>query len=341
MTRFAHGLVVGKFYPPHAGHHFLIDTASARCDALTVVVAGSAQESISPELRAEWVRERHPAVEVVDGYDEHPIDYDDPDVWSLHVAVFKKLCPHPVDVVFSSEPYGDELARRFGATHVPVDVSRATVPVSGSAIRERPDRHWSVLTPPVRAWLTKRVAVVGAESTGTTTLVKDLADHYGTAWVPEYGREFTEGLVRDGMPLDAIPWDDEDFEWIAKRQQELEDAAARSAGPVLICDTDALATCIWQERYLGRSTSAVERLAAARSYSLYLLTYPEDVPFEQDGYRDGGHVRSWMTGRFAERLENREEPCVDVRGPREARLAAAVAAVDRVLDAGWALAPPR
>lgn len=340
-SRFANGLVVGKFYPAHAGHHFLIETAAARCEALTVVVAGSVQESMSPSLRAKWLRDRHPDVHVVSGYDEHPIDYDDPDVWSLHFAIFEALCPDPVDAVFSSEPYGDELARRFGAVHVPVDVPRATFPVSGSAIRERPDQHWDYLTPPVRAWLTKRVVVVGAESTGTTTLTKDLAHHYGTEWVPEYGREFTERLVRDGTAMKAIQWSDDDFELIAKSQHGLEDAAALKAGPVLICDTDALATCVWQERYRGRSTSPVELLAASRSYALYLLTCPEEVPFEQDGYRDGEHVRSWMTKRFEQRLETRSEPWLALRGSHEMRLAAATAAIDSVLEAGWALAPPR
>ena len=69
---------------------------------------------------------------------------------------------------------------------------------------------------------------------------------------------------------------------IARRQQRDEDRAARRSGPVLVCDTDALATCIWQERYMGRSTGDVEAIAASRSYALSVLT-SDDIPFVQDG----------------------------------------------------------
>ena len=338
-ARYGHGLIVSKFYPPHAGHHFLIDTAASMCDRLTVVLAASAQESIPAELRAAWLEERHPGVTIAWGYDEHPVDYDDPQIWDAHMAVFRSLCPEPVDAVFSSEPYGAELARRFGAAEVAVDIERSTVPVSGTAVRADPRAHWGQLEPPVRAWLVKRVAIVGAESTGTTTLARDLAAHYDTAWVPEYGRTLTEERIAAGTPVEDIQWTDADFVMIARRQQRDEDAAARASGPVLICDTDALATCIWQERYLGRSTDDVEAIAASRSYALTILT-DDDTPFEQDGARDGEHLRHWMTERFAHRLGERGGVSLCVSGSRAERLAAAVSAIDAILDAGWDLAPP-
>ena len=56
-------------------------------------------------------------------------------------------------VVFSSEPYGNEIARRFGARAVAVDPSRTAVPVSATLIRERPLEHLHFLAPPVRAWV--------------------------------------------------------------------------------------------------------------------------------------------------------------------------------------------
>lgn len=338
--RYRHGLVVGKFYPPHAGHHHLIDAAERRCERVTVVVAASHTESVPLGLRAGWLEERHPGVRVVSGYDEHPIDYDDPAVWDLHMNLFRTLCPEPVDAVFSSEAYGDELARRFGAVHVPVDPERRTVPVSGRAIRDDPARHWHRLEPPVRAWLTRRIAVVGAESTGTTTLARALAEHYETEWVAEHGRALTEELVRAGTPIEAIDWSAVDFAEIARTQHAHEDAAARQAAPVLICDTDALATCVWRERYVGESTPELEALARERHYALYILT-GDDIPFQQDGMRDGERLRGWMTQRFRERLAGRPEPWIEVRGTHDRRMAAAVAAIDDVLAAGWSFADPR
>jgi HTH-type transcriptional regulator, transcriptional repressor of NAD biosynthesis genes len=329
----SHGLVVGKFLPPHAGHHFVVDTALERCERVTVAVLASGQEAIPHELRRTWMAERHPAARVVSGFDPHPIDHLSPAVNALHAGVVRELVDEPVDLVFSSESYGEPFAAALGARHVAVDPARRRFPVSGTAVRADPAAHWHVLEPAVRAHLTRRVAVVGAESTGTTTLARDLAERYATVWVPEVGRAVSEERAAAGTFGD---WRDADFEAIAARQQADEDAAARHAGPVLFCDTDALATCVWQERYLGRSTPAVEALAAARTYDLYLLTGC-DTPFVQDGLRDGEHLREWMTRRFAERLAERPEPHLVLSGGHDARLHRAAAAVDALLAGGWRL----
>ncbi|GLY81568.1 adenylyltransferase/cytidyltransferase family protein [Actinoallomurus iriomotensis] len=165
----SHGLVIGKFYPPHAGHHHLIDTAAARCDRLTVVVAASPVETIPIALRAAWLRERHPQpqVEIVAAVDDNEVDYDSDEVWAAHVAVFRAAAADPVDLVFSSEDYGPELAHRLDAVHVPVDPARTRHPVSGTAVRADPVACWEWLSPAVRAYLARRVVVVGAESSGT------------------------------------------------------------------------------------------------------------------------------------------------------------------------------
>jgi nicotinamide riboside kinase len=201
---------------------------------------------------------------------------------------------------------------------------------------------------------------VGAESTGTTTLSRDLAGalrsrggaHARTAWVPEYGRELTviklavaKALANTtGTPAPSVfdlEWHDADFLDVALRQTADEDRAAREGGPVLVCDTDALATTVWQERYMGAATPEV--LAAADAMpprALYLLTSHEDVPFEDDGLRDGEHIRAWMTERFRALLAARDVPWVELRGDRADRLARALAAVDALLAAGSGLADP-
>jgi nicotinamide riboside kinase len=110
---------------------------------------------------------------------------------------------------------------------------------------------------------------------------------------------------------------------------------------VLVCDTDALATTVWQERYLGATTPAVARAAAAMPpRSLYILTNEEGVPFEDDGLRDGEHLRGWMTGRFREVLAAQAVPWIEVAGSRPARLRRALRAVDELLAGGWGLADP-
>ncbi|MFI1995815.1 AAA family ATPase [Actinoplanes sp. NPDC020271] len=351
---FRHGLIVGKFYPPHAGHHALIDAAARACERVTVVVAPSSRESIPLELRLEWLREAHePHVRFAGVHDDHPIDYADPAVWDLHMAVFRDAAgPEPVDAVFSSEAYGAELARRFGAEPVLVDLGRERIPVSGTAIRADPIAHWRHLGPGVRAWLTRRVIVVGAESTGTTTMARALARHYrtrggvwsSTGWVPEFGRELTERKLaelrraRPGATVFDVTWDRDDFVTVAVEQAAAEDVLARAGSPVLFGDTDAFATTIWEERYLGSTSAKVRELV--RDPGLYLLTGDAGVPFEDDGLRDGEHLRQWMTGRFRAELATRGVPWIELTGGYRERLTGAIRAVDRLLADGWRFTPP-
>ena len=105
---------------------------------------------------------------------------------------------------------------------------------------------------------------------------------------------------------------------------------ARNANRVLICDTDPLATSVWHERYMGTRSEAVEKIAKSRVYDLYLLT-DCDIPFVQDGTRDGEDIRVWMTGRLEERIQERGIRYLKVSGSRRDRMRLAVAAVDSIL----------
>lgn len=353
---FGHGLVLGKFYPPHAGHHHLVRTAAARCRRLTVLVCASSVESIPLEDRVAWMREVHPDehVDVVGTVDDVPVDYSDPAVWDAHMAVFRAAVPGPVDAVFTSEAYGAELGRRFGAAAVTVDADRTAYPVSGTAVRKDPVGCWPYLAGPVRAALVRRVVVLGAESTGTTTLARALAGHYRarggvwgeTGWVPEYGRRHSAEKYarlraeRPGAAFGDVVWEPHEFELIARRQLAAEEAAARAGSPVLFCDTDPLATTVWYERYVGGRSTAVEAVAAGARHDLWLLTDHTGVPFEDDGLRDGEHLRAWMTGRFRAELSRRGLPHLLVTGSHRERLRTAVAAVDDLLARGWHLADP-
>lgn len=353
-ARYEHGLVLGKFYPPHEGHHHLVRTAKARCERLTVLVCAASVESVPLADRVAWMREVHPDVRVVGAVDDNRMDLRDPAIWDAHMAVFRAAVPEPVDAVFTSESYGDELARRFGAVSVLVDPGRTLHPVSGTEVRADPAGCWDFLAPPVRAALTRRVVVLGAESTGTTTLALALAGHYrarGGVWartryVPEYGREFSERRLaalrerRPGAQWEDVEFTTEDFPLIARRQNALEEEAARAGSPVLICDTDSFATTVWHERYVGGRNPEIEEIADRAPHHLWLLTGHEGVAFEDDGLRDREELRPWMTGRFRAELARTGRTYLMLEGPREKRLADAVAAVDALLDQGWYFAAP-
>jgi NadR type nicotinamide-nucleotide adenylyltransferase len=154
MTSYRHGLVVGKFYPPHAGHHYLIRVAARRCDTVIVVVAASQFESIPLADRVAWLKEEHATednVEVIGVHDDAPVDYNSRRAWATHNAVFDAaLRQHgydQIDAVFSSEKYGDDLAAPYGAAHVEVDRERLEHPVSGTACRDDLAAVWRNLAP--------------------------------------------------------------------------------------------------------------------------------------------------------------------------------------------------
>jgi len=173
-----------------------------------------------------------------------------------------------------------------------------------------------------------KIRILGAESTGKTTLARTLAAKFQTAWVPEFGRAYTEagkGGFSEGL------WVSEEFAIIASTQNRMEDEAekkevVRKSG-LLICDTDALATAVWHERYMGAWSREVAQFAEGRDYALTLLT-AMDVPFVQDGYRDGERLRRWMTARFEEVLETRKIPFHWIEGSQHERLEQAVGLVE-------------
>lgn len=188
----------------------------------------------------------------------------------------------------------------------------------------------------MRAWFCRRVVVLGAESTGTTTLSRALADHYGTAWVAEFGREWSE--IRPGGL--AAPWHTSEFDLVATEHRRREIEALRTAPiPLVISDTDCLATTIWHERYVGGENPRVAAMARQWCPDLYVLT-GDEIDFVQDGLRDGEHLRHAMQDRFREVLAAQEVPWLEVRGSRDERLTTAVAAVDALLANGWNLADP-
>lgn len=176
-----------------------------------------------------------------------------------------------------------------------------------------------------------RVVLIGAESTGKTTLCEQLAAHYDTVWVGEYGREHWEKKIEAMNAPGEIPaWTDDEFIHIADVQQQRENEAASRANRVLLCDTNAFATATWFERYAGKRHPDVDAIGARDKVDLYLIPSP-DVPFVQDGVRDGEKIREWMHARFVELIEAAGMPYVLITGTYEARLPKAIAAIDTLL----------
>ncbi len=169
----------------------------------------------------------------------------------------------------------------------------------------------------------KRVVLIGAESTGKTTLAEALAAHYETAWAPEYLREFVD---RKG----ALP-EPPDTRLIAEGHLAQEERFAPQARRVLFLDTDLIATCVYARYYFGACPAWLESLAHERSADLYLLT-DTDIPWTADpGQRDGPAVRAEIHALLRDELQRRGVAFVLVSGSLDERMKTAIRAVDGLL----------
>lgn len=124
----------------------------------------------------------------------------------------------------------------------------------------------------------KKVAVIGPESTGKSTLCAKLAAKYGVPWVAEYARGYLNGLGRAYHQSDLLA--------IARGQLGAEDqAAAGSDAPFLVCDTDLYVIKVWSEHKYESCDPWILRQIAARRYDLYLVT-DIDLPWQSDPQRE-------------------------------------------------------
>lgn len=324
--RFGHGLVIGKFYPLHAGHQALVRAATSSCDRVTVEVMVQGVESIPAAVRVGWVQGEHPDARVVAVLDDSPVDFESPQIWDLHMAVIEAPLDGPVDAVFSSDAYGEELARRLNATWVQVDPGRASTPISGTAVRHDPAGNWWALPTPVRQWFTKRIVVLDCgndhttRASASTVLGRALADHYGTRSVPDRTLETSDESAYGAEPSERTTL----FELIAAHQSAAEhQAAGLVARPLLICESNAPALVQSLERPPSLQDEAVTATAPALNVLVGRDTAPSPI-------RDVLERVRVETGT----------PWVEVTGSPNDSLAAAIAAVDEIIASGWSLADP-
>ncbi|MCD2518654.1 ATP-binding protein [Massilia sp. G4R7] len=159
----------------------------------------------------------------------------------------------------------------------------------------------------------QRIAILGAESSGKSTLAEALALRYGTVWVPEYLREFVDTRGRVPFESDQYP--------IACMQLEREKEAAARACGFLFCDTTPLMTALYSRQYWGRVDPQLARLDRVHDYARTFVTAP-DSPWEPDGLqRESEEVRQKVHGMLIATLEARGISYVLLEGGLEERVA--------------------
>ena len=314
MTR---GLVFGKFMPLHRGHQVLIEHALEASDALTVAVYDSSPPGDYPsmplDLRARWISELYPRAEAIVSLGDprrDANDGDDPKYAELYAEQLEFL--GQFDRVFSGEQRYERFADLIGAEHIVVEGARS-VPVSGTAIREDVYGQRAWLDPRVYASMIRKIALVGTESTGKTTLATKLGSRLDTLWAPEYGREL---WVEQGGGASFA-----DYLKIARTQLSREEELRRDARRYLFCDTTPWTTlqwCLWMH---GTADPRLRELAdqTMRDYEWFVCA--DDFDWVQDGSRvmGDGDARRFQEQQIAD-LEARGVPYVFLEGSLDDRL---------------------
>jgi nicotinamide riboside kinase len=159
---------------------------------------------------------------------------------------------------------------------------------------------------------TLKIAIVGPESTGKSTLAAALAQQYNGIWVPEFARTYVAALNR--------PYTAEDIIAISKGQLQAEaEASAKGIFP-LFADTTVLVEKIWLEHAFKQEHPVIEEGIKNADYQLYLLT-DIDMPWQPDPQREHPHLREYFLARYIYWLERYQLPYQLISGSEEERLA--------------------
>lgn len=173
-----------------------------------------------------------------------------------------------------------------------------------------------------------KVVLFGPESTGKTTLSKQLSRYYDTVWAPEFAREYLQNKWNN----ERKTCEQEDLIPIAIGQMKLENKLAKKADKVLICDTDLLETKVYSEEYYGGFVDPkLDEAAIKNKYDIYFLTYI-DTPWEEDDLRDRPEQRLEMFTAFENTLKKYNRPYILLKGDKETRLKKATEIIDKLIS---------
>jgi NadR type nicotinamide-nucleotide adenylyltransferase len=171
----------------------------------------------------------------------------------------------------------------------------------------------------------KKIVITGPESTGKSTLCRQLAEHYATTWCPEYAREYLEKQGKDYSYSDLAE--------IAKGQLKIEDEyLLKAKNGVYFIDTDMYVMKVWCEYVFGKCHQLIIDKIVDRKYDLYLFC-SIDLPWTYDAFREypEEQPRKELYRMYKDILINQSTPWVEISGDYDERLAKAIAAVENII----------
>lgn len=309
-----YGVVVGKFDPLHTGHINLIQTVSGMFDKTVVVI--SHDDNTSSKLFEDSKLKRHLTgkdklaivqktfqgqkdliIPILVDETEVP-DY--PNGWSKWTELVKeeiynnrrvkneiRLENETIEEMFSRSEFivneeedSNNYKKYFGCQSRTLDIDREEFPISATMIRNDPFELWDYVARASREFLTPRIAIVGGESSGKTTMTDKLANIYATTSVWEEGRLITDAEL--GGDESALQY--KNYADISNRHFQSLKFAMIHAYRVLFSDTDFIATQAFCMTYEGKSHPVVQEMIESVPFDLTILLN-NNVEWVDDGMR--------------------------------------------------------
>jgi HTH-type transcriptional repressor of NAD biosynthesis genes len=275
--------------PPTKGHWHLMQFAGHVADETCVIVATQPGEPYVRE-RVDAISSaatRVPGCRVVNIHETLPQrPHGDPAFWEMWRRFLENAgCRGAGDFIVASESYGATLAQVVGAEFIPFDLAREMTPTRATEVRRDPEHHFADIMVEFQPFVRQRVTIMGAESTGKTTLSRQLAKRLHAHWLPEWARPYLEQLPTPDV-------DDARMHAIWRGQRALQNQGQElSDRPWVVHDTDLFATVgYWDHWSPGETPTGLVADALTGKSDLYLVTR-SNIPFEPDPLRYGIHQR--------------------------------------------------
>ena len=319
--------------PPTTGHLQLIQFADLLCKGGVEVIVSTQPDEPFVFERVAALKDATKALPRVHVRHMHKTLEQDPDApgfWGMWRDLMSGFGITKDDYVIASEPYGKRVAELSGSQFFPYDIDRTINPVKATPIREDPYHHFGDIIPEFQRYLKTRVTIFGAESTGKTTLSRDLAQELNASTLFEYARPYLERTSNEITPrsMTAI------WEGQAALQRHADNLHDK---PYVIQHTDLFSTVgywhfpHWQQE-LGRCPQGLIDDAIALQSDLYLITQ-SNIPFEQDPLRYGGDKREGSDEYWINICKQFKLPYRVLRSPdRRERLDEALALIHTTAD---------
>ena len=167
-----------------------------------------------------------------------------------------------------------------------------------------------------------KIVITGPESTGKSTLTKQLANYFNVEMVEEYARTYLQNLAKD--------YTQQDLTEIAKGQIFLEDKALEIDSEFIVCDTSLEVIKIWSEFNYGDCASFITTSLQQRQPNLYLLMTP-DLPWVPDPLRENPTNRQELFNLYKDELVSSNVPFYEIGGNGNERLTKAIEVIEIIL----------